>query len=82
MLSKSGKVSVNYETLHHPFYSSNHPFFSSLSPDSQAVVKKLGGSSGFGNIQGSIYFSHMYPDNLLEFFGPKFGGGVLHLPGP
>jgi hypothetical protein len=68
--------------MHHPFYSNDHPFFSSLPSSSQYKVKSIGGSEGFGSIQGSLIWPYMYPDNNLTFFGSQFSGGVLHLAGP
>lgn len=81
-LASLGKVEVATASVHQPFYSSKHPFYSSLSPQAQSAVKNIGGSAGFGDVQGSLIWSYMYPDNNLDFFGSGFSGKVLHLPGP
>ncbi|MBC7999827.1 MAG: hypothetical protein IAF58_17870 [Leptolyngbya sp.] len=81
-LAQIGKVDVAAADMHHPFYSNEHPFFSSLPSSSQNKVKSIGGSEGFGSIQGSLIWPYMYPDNNLTFFGSQFSGGVLHLAGP
>ncbi|CAN5154822.1 hypothetical protein BH11CYA1_BH11CYA1_07300 [soil metagenome] len=81
-LGSLGKVEVATSSTHQPFYSQNHPFFSKLGSSQQYTVKNIGGSEGFGNVQGSLIWSYMYPDNNLTFFGSKFSGSVLRLPGP
>ncbi len=81
-LAKIGKVSVATAQRHHPFYSSANPFFARLNSQTRSLAQNIGGSGGFGNVQGSLIWSYMYPDNNLEFFGSKFAGGVLRLPGP
>ncbi len=81
-MSQIGKVDVAVADLHYPFYSNEHLLFSSLGRNAQNKVKSIGGSEGFGAIQGSLIWPYMYPDNNLSFFGSKFSGGVLHLPGP
>ncbi|MBI4533526.1 MAG: hypothetical protein HY711_06225 [Candidatus Melainabacteria bacterium] len=80
-LASVGKVKVAAAEVHHPFYSGQHPFFGGLSAGAQAKVQSIGGSGGFGNVQGSLIWAYMYPDNNLEFFGSRFAGGVLKLPG-
>ncbi len=81
-LGSLGKVEVATSSTHQPFYSQSHPFYSRLGSGQQYTVKNIGGSEGFGNVQGSLIWSYMYPDNNLTFFGSKFSGSVLHLPGP
>jgi hypothetical protein len=81
-LGSLGKVEVATSSSHQPFYSQNHPFYSKLGSSQQYAVKNIGGSEGFGNVQGSLIWSYMYPDNNLTFFGSKFSGSVLRLPGP
>lgn len=81
-LGSLGKVEVATSSTHQPFYSQSHPFYSRLGSSQQYTVKNIGGSEGFGNVQGSLIWSYMYPDNNLTFFGSKFSGSVLHLPGP
>lgn len=81
-LAQLGKVDVASAAVHHPFYSSQHPLYSRLTGPQQWMVKKIGGSEGFGSVQGSLIWAYMYPDNNLTFFGSKFSGGVLRLPGP
>lgn len=80
-LASVGKVEVATASVHQPFYSTKHPFYASLSPQAQSAVKNIGGSSGFGDVQGSLIWSYMYPDNNLDFFGSGFSNKVLHLPG-
>jgi hypothetical protein len=75
-------VEVATSSTHQPFYSQSHPFYSRLGSGQQYTVKNIGGSEGFGNVQGSLIWSYMYPDNNLTFFGSKFSGSVLRLPGP
>jgi hypothetical protein len=79
-LAQIGNLTVASATTHQPFYSTTHPFFSTLDATAQQTVKQLGGSAGFGNVQGSLIWSYMYPDNNLEFFGHNFAGVVLGLP--
>lgn len=81
-LGSLGKVEVATSSTHQPFYSQSHPFYSRLGSGQQYTVKNIGGSEGFGNVQGSLIWSYMYPDNNLTFFGSKFSGSVLRLPGP
>ena len=81
-LASLGKVDVASSTLHQPFYSEAHPFYSQLGSSQRNMVKNIGGSEGFGSVQGSLIWSYMYPDNNLAFFGSKFSGSVLRLPGP
>jgi hypothetical protein len=81
-LSSIGKVEVATAATHQPFYSSKNPFFAGLNSSQQSAVKGIGGSEGFGSVQGSIIWSYMYPDNNLSFFGNQFSGKVLRLPGP
>jgi len=81
-LAGLGKVDVNTAAMHEPFYSNKNPFFAKISPQAQYAVKNIGGTEGFGSVQGSIIWSYMYPDNNLNFFGSKFSGGTLKLPGP
>lgn len=81
-LSTIGQVDTITAGMHHPFYSSKNPFYSQLPSASQWKVKNIGGSEGFGGIQGSLIWSYMYPDNNLTFFGSQFSGSILHLPGP
>ena len=81
-LASLGKVDVKTAAMHEPFYSNKNPFFAKMSPSAQYSVKSIGGSEGFGSVQGSIIWSYMYPDNNLHFFGSKFSGGTLKLPGP
>ncbi len=81
-LGKIGKVDVASANDHFPFYSDQHPFYSKLAAPQKNAVKSIGGSDGFGTIQGSVIWPYMYPDNNIDFFGSKFSGGVLHLPGP
>ena len=81
-LAKVGKVSVATADNYQPFYSSKNKFFGQLGVDAQARVRRIGGSEGFGSVQGSQIWAYMYPDNNLNFFGPQFAGSVLKLPGP
>lgn len=81
-LAKIGKVQVASSGMHQPFYSDTHPFYSQLGTAQRNIVKNIGGSQGFGSVQGSLIWSYMYPDNNLTFFGPSFAGSVLQLPGP
>jgi hypothetical protein len=81
-LAKIGKVQVTSSGMHQPFYSDAHPFYGQLAGAQRNMVKSIGGSEGFGGVQGSLIWSYMYPDNNLTFFGPSFAGHVLHLPGP
>ncbi|MBS1998700.1 MAG: hypothetical protein JSS86_20390 [Cyanobacteria bacterium SZAS LIN-2] len=81
-LASLGKVEVASSSAHQPFYSEAHPFYSQLGMSQRNLVKNIGGSEGFGNVQGSLIWSYMYPDNNLSFFGSKFSGSVLRLPGP
>jgi hypothetical protein len=81
-LASLGKVEVTTSSNHQPFYSQNHPFYSQLGGSQRNAVKQIGGSDGFGSVQGSLIWSYMYPDNNLTFFGPQFSGTVLRLPGP
>ncbi|HEY9790007.1 MAG TPA: hypothetical protein V6D22_06395 [Candidatus Obscuribacterales bacterium] len=77
-----GKVATAYSERYHPFYSPANPFYGPLSLSQRARVESIGGYSGWGKVQGSLVWPYMYPDNNVDFFGPKFSGTVLHLPGP
>jgi hypothetical protein len=79
-LGKIGKATIATAQNHHPFYSPQNPFFGQLRPSQQSVVRNIGGSGGFGDVQGSLIWSYMYPDNNIEFFGSRFSGSVLRLP--
>ena len=81
-LAQIGKVDVAAPTTHQPFYSDKNPFYSQLPANQKNMVKTIGGSDGFGTVQGSLIWPYMYPDNNIEFFGSQFSGNVLHLPGP
>lgn len=81
-LAKVGKATVATVDRYVPFYSSSHPFYGSLETPLRTKVHNIGGSAGFGDIQGAQIWSYMYPDNNLTFFGKQFAGGILRLPGP
>ena len=81
-LAQIGKVDVAAPATHQPFYSEKNPFYAQLPTNQKNMVKVIGGSEGFGTVQGSLIWPYMYPDNNLSFFGSQFSGSVLHLPGP
>jgi hypothetical protein len=77
-----GKVATAYSERYHPFYSTTNPFYGGLTAPQQLRVENIGGYTGWGKVQGSLIWPYMYPDNNIDFFGPRFSGSVLHLPGP
>ncbi len=77
---------VNSITEHHNFYSEQNPFWASLtSRAQQRIARDLadpGGYGGFGQVQGSLIWSYMFPDNNVSLFQSNFSGNTLGLASP